>query len=70
MCDDNGDWAFLLLGDGFALDAGFQGSVEETGNKFLDIGSGDVLGLVEGEFLVLHDILDGECRPLLLTSTR
>jgi hypothetical protein len=70
MSDDNGDWAFLLFGDGFALDAGFQGSVEETGDKCLNIGSGDILRLIEGEFLVLRDILNCERRPLLLTSTR
>jgi hypothetical protein len=70
MGDDNGDWAFLLFGDGFTLDAGFHGSVEEAGDKFLNIGSSDFLGLIEGEFLVLGDILNCECGPRLLTRTK
>lgn len=58
---DNGDdGALLLLGDGLRLDAGLDlaGSevVDELGNGIV----GDLSLLVEGELLVLADLLDGE----------
>ena len=70
LCDDNGDWAFLFLRDGFALDAGFHGSVEVTGHKGLNIGSRDFLSLVKGELLILLNILDRKRRPFFLANTR
>ena len=68
VCHDNGDGALLSFGDGFALDAGFHGAVEETINKLLNVRSGDFLGLIEWEFLVLLKVLNRKRRPGLLPT--
>jgi hypothetical protein len=68
MGDNNGDWAFLFLGDGFALDAWFQGSIEVAVNKYFNFGSRDFLLLIIGEFLILLDVLNCECGPFFLTT--
>jgi len=70
VCNDNGDWAFLFLRDGFALDTRFHGSIEVTGDKGLNIGSRDVLRLVIGKFLILLNILDGKRRPFFLPNPK
>jgi len=70
LCDDNGDWAFLFLRDGFTLDAGFHRSIEVTGNKGLNIGSRDILSLVIREFLILLNILDRKRGPFFLANTK
>jgi len=67
--DDDGDGTFLSFGDRFTLDAGFHASIEVAGDEFLDVGSSDLLSLIEREFLVFADILNCECRPILLPKT-
>jgi len=66
MRNDDGDGAVLGFGDRFTLDAGFHASVEIAGDEFLDVSSIDLLGLIEGEFLILGNILNCECGPIFL----
>ena len=68
MSDDDGDGAFLFLGDRLALDAGFHSTIEITGDKLLNIFGGNFLGLIVREFLILCNILNSKSRPSLLTT--
>lgn len=62
--DDGGDRAVIVLGDSLALDARLQLTRDNIIHKLGNIGLGDGLGLVEGELLVLGDMLDSESGPL------
>lgn len=62
--NDDGDGAVLLLGNRLALDAGLHLAAAEVVDELGDGLDGDVLGLLEGELLVLDRVLDGERRPL------
>lgn len=62
--NDNGDRALLLLWDGLGLDAGLDLSGNEVINKLANVLSGNLLGLLVGELLVLVRLLDGEGGPL------
>jgi hypothetical protein len=68
MSDDDGDGAFLFLGDRLALDAGLHSTIEITGDKLLNIFRGNFLCLIVREFLVLCNILNSKRRPSLLTT--
>jgi len=62
--NDNGDRTILLLWNGLRLDAWLDIASSEFIDKFANILSGKLLGLVEWELLVLDSLLNGECRPL------
>jgi len=63
---DNLDRAFLLLRNGLGLDARIDLAVEETLDEMANIIMSDLLGLIEGEFLILLSLLDGERGPFAI----
>ncbi|KAI6760212.1 hypothetical protein HG531_013413 [Fusarium graminearum] len=58
--NNNCDGTLLGLGDGLRLDAGLNLASVELLNELGDVVVGDLLLLVEGELLVLDNLLDGE----------
>lgn len=60
------DGAILLLWDRLRLDARLDLTVHEVLHKRPDGLLGDLLALVEGEFLVLDGLLNRKGRPCLL----
>ena len=58
--DNNGDGTLLGLGDGLRLDAGLDLASVELLNELGNAVVGDLLLLVEGELLVLDNLLDSE----------
>lgn len=63
--NDHLDVTFLLLGDGLRFDAGLHLAVNELLDECGHVVVGELLALVEGEFLVLHGFLDGEGGPFV-----
>jgi hypothetical protein len=63
MCHNDRDWTLLLLGDGLRLDTGLDLAIEKVGHEFTNLFLGDLLGLVEGEFLVFDCFLNRKGRP-------
>lgn len=61
---DDGDWAFLSLWDGLRLDAWLDFARQVLVDELADDLLGELVALVEREFLVLDSLLNGECRPL------
>ena len=59
------DGAVLLLGHGLALDARLDLARHVIVDKGADVLLGKLLGLVEGELLVLGHILDGKGGPFV-----
>lgn len=62
---DDGDGAFLGLGDGLGLDARLNLAVEDILDELADLLGVDLLRLVIGVLGVLSGLLDGEGRELL-----
>ena len=60
------DWTFLFFGNGLGFHTGFDFAVQKVLDEFTDFFFGKFLLLVEGEFLVLFDLLDGEGGPGVL----
>lgn len=63
--DNDLDVAFLLFGNGLGFDAGLHLAVNEFLDECTHVIMGEFLALIEGEFLVLHGLLDGESGPLV-----
>ena len=53
----------MLLRNGLRLDAGLDLTVEIVSHKLANILFGDLLALIEREFLVLDCFLNRKCRP-------
>jgi hypothetical protein len=62
--DDNGNRAFLGLGNRLRLDAGFDLASNEVVDESANVLLSNLLGLVEGVLLVLIGSLDSESGPL------
>ena len=58
MSHNNLDGAFLLLGNGLRFDAWLNFAVDKVLDEFSDVVVRDLLGLVVGEFQVLHSFLN------------
>ena len=65
LSNDNSDRAVVLLGNGLALDRGLNLAGKVVTNKSPDVLLCKLIVLVEGEFLVLGDILDRKRRKLV-----
>lgn len=65
VCNDDLDGTFLLFWDRLGFDAGLDLAVNEVLDESTDVLLGQLLALVEGEFLVLDGFLDGESGPFI-----
>jgi hypothetical protein len=65
VCDNNGDWAILRLGNRLRLDAWLGVTRAKLVNKVADALGSDFLGLVKRVFFVLDSVLNGKGRPLV-----
>ena len=63
MRNNDCGWAFLLLGNGLGFDAGLDLAIKELLDEFANILLRKRLALLEGEFLVLDDLLNSESGP-------
>lgn len=65
MGHDDGHVIVLLLRNRLALDAGLHLAINEILNEVTDFLLRKLLGLIQGELLVLDGFLDGKGGPLV-----